>query len=148
MSPQADLFDLYRTSLKSAADLMRTSLEGAERLQNQQLVAVRRALDQQVESMRELGEAKSLDQLLAAQTRMAGAQFERAMTLVGELCEVAAHNQREAITCMQDQLVQVRTWLSDGYAVTARATEEAAKFAVTAQAALREATGARGKSAA
>ena len=38
--PQADLFDLYRAGLKSAADLMKASLESAERLQNQQLVAI------------------------------------------------------------------------------------------------------------
>lgn len=89
MSPQADLFDLYRAGLKNAADLMKASLESAERLQSQQLVAIRRALEQQSQSLGELGEAKTLDQLLALQTRMAGAQFERAVTLWGDLFQVA-----------------------------------------------------------
>ena len=43
--PQAELFDLYRAGLKTAADLMKASLESAERLQNQQLVAMRSAID-------------------------------------------------------------------------------------------------------
>ena len=102
MSPQADLFDLYRAGLKNAADLMKASLESAERVQSQQLVAIRRALDQQSQTMGELGEATTLDQLLALQTRMAGAQFERTW---GDLVQVA--------------------------------TQEAAKLASTAQAAVR-----------
>lgn len=105
MSPQADLFDLYRAGLKNAADLMKASLESAERVQSQQLVAIRRALDQQSQTMGELGEAKTLDQLLALQTRMAGAQFERTVSLWGDLVQVA--------------------------------TQEAAKLASTAQAAVR-----------
>jgi phasin family protein len=111
---QPDFTELYRAGLKNAADFFRTSLEGAERLQNQQLVAVRRAIEQQSEAVRELGEAKSMDQLLAAQTRIAGAQFQRTMTLVGELCEIAAHNQRDALMRMQAQLVQVRAAVSGG----------------------------------
>ena len=105
MSPQADLFDLYRAGLKNAADLMKASLESAERVQSQQLVAIRRALDQQSQTMGELGEATTLDQLLALQTRMAGAQFERTVSLWGDLVQVA--------------------------------TQEAAKLASTAQAAVR-----------
>jgi len=74
---QPELLDLYRAGLKNAADLVKASLESAERLQNQQLAAIRSALDQQAKSMAELGQAKSMDELLAIQTRMAGAQFER-----------------------------------------------------------------------
>jgi hypothetical protein len=116
MSPQADLFDLYRAGLKNAADFMKASLESAERLQSQQLVAIRNALEQQSQSMGELGEAKTLDQLLALQTRIAGAQLERAVNLWGDLVQVA--------------------------------TQEAAKLAVNAQAAVRSASGEQGKTAA
>ena len=79
--PQADLFDLYRAGLKSAADLMKASLESAERLQNQQLVAIRRVIDDQSKSVNELSRVKTLDELLSVQTRMAGEQFERAVSL-------------------------------------------------------------------
>ena len=116
--PQAELFDLYRAGLKSAADLMKTSLENAERLQNQQLVAIRGAIEQQVKSVNELSHAKTLDELLVLQSRMAGAQFERAMSLWSELLQAAGENQR--------------SWLSETYALGARATEEAAKLAAAA----------------
>ena len=130
--PQAELFDLYRTGLKSAADLMKTSLESAERLQNQQLVALRSAIDQQSKSVTELTRVKTLDELLALQSRMAGAQFERAMSLWGDLWQAAGANQREVIGRMQEQMAQASNWMSETYALTARATEEAAKFAAAA----------------
>ena len=97
---------------------MKTSLESAERLQNQQLVAIRSAIDQQSKSVSELSRAKTLDELLTLQSRMAGAQFERAMTLWSDLFQAAGENQRN--------------WLSESYALTARATEEAAKLAAAA----------------
>ena len=116
--PQAELFDLYRAGLKTAADLMKTSLESAERLQNQQLVAIRSAIDQQSKSASELSRAKTLDELLTLQGRMAGAQFERAMSLWSDLFQAVGENQRN--------------WLNETYALTTRATEEAAKLAAAA----------------
>ncbi|HZO02959.1 MAG TPA: phasin family protein [Burkholderiales bacterium] len=97
--PQAEFLDLYRAGLKTAADFMKVSLQGAERLQNQQLVAIRTALDQQSKSISELGQARSIDELLALQTKMAGAQWERAMGYWTEL--------------WQNQLAQGRDWLTE-----------------------------------
>lgn len=99
---QPEFLDLYRAGLKSAADLMKTSLESVERLQNQQLAAVRTALDEQAKAAAELREAKSLDQLLAIQTRMAGAQFERLMSYWANLS--------------QSQMSQAREWFSEASA--------------------------------
>jgi phasin family protein len=130
--PQAELFDLYRAGLKSAADLVKTSLESAERLQNQQLVAIRGAIEQQSKSAAELSRAKTLDELLTLQSRMAGAQFERTMSFWSELFQTAGENQRAAIGRMQEQVAQASNWMSETYALTARATEEAAKFAAAA----------------
>lgn len=97
--PQAEFLDLYRAGLKSAADLVKASLQNAEKLQNQQLVAIRTALDQQTKTINELGQARSVDELLALQTRMAGAQWERAVGYWSELC--------------QAQMAQARDWLSE-----------------------------------
>ena len=83
--PQAEFVDLYKAGLKTAADLMKVSLQSAEKLQNQQLVAIRTALDQQSKSISELGQARTIDDLMALQTRMAGAQFERAVSFWNEL---------------------------------------------------------------
>ena len=122
--PQAEMFDLYRAGLKTAADLMKTSLESAERLQNQQLVAIRSAIDQQSKSVSELSRVKTLDELLAFQTRMAGAQFEHAMTLWTELVQVAGENQRAAIGRMQEQMAQARNWMGE---TSSAATKQGAK---------------------
>ena len=97
--PQAEFLDLYRAGLKTAADLMKVSLQGAERLQNQQLVAIRTALDQQSKAVNELGQARTIDELLALQTKMAGAQWERAMGYWSEL--------------WQNQIAQSRDWLNE-----------------------------------
>ena len=112
--PQAEFLDLYRAGLKTAADLMKVSLQGAERLQNQQLVAIRTALDQQAKAASELGQARTIDELLALQTKMAGAQWERTMGYWTEL--------------WQNQLAQGRDWWS-----------EAAQAATTAGANVRQA---------
>jgi phasin family protein len=97
--PQTEFLDLYRAGLKTAADLMKASLQSAERLQNQQLVAIRTALDQQAKTINELGQARSIDELLALQTKMAGSQWERAMGYWTELC--------------QTQIAQARDWVSE-----------------------------------
>jgi len=111
--PQAELFDLYRAGLKTAADLMKTSLESAERLQNQQLAAIRSAIDQQSKSAAELSRVKTIDELLALQTRIAGAQFERAMTVWSDLMQVAGENQR--------------SWMNETYALAAAVTRAGVK---------------------
>jgi hypothetical protein len=106
--PQAEFLDLYRAGLKTAADLMKVSLQSAEKLQNQQLVAIRTALDQQAKTISELGQARSIDELQAVQTRMAGVQWERAMGYWTDLC--------------QTQMAQARDWLSEAaHAATASA---------------------------
>jgi phasin family protein len=106
--PQAEFLDLYRAGLKTAADLMKASLQSAERLQNQQLVAIRTALDQQSKASSELSQARTIDELLALQTKMAGAQWERAMGYWTDL--------------WQSQVAQGRDWLSE---TTAAATQAA-----------------------
>jgi hypothetical protein len=109
--PQAEFLDLYRAGLKTAADLMKVSLQSAERLQNQQLVAIRTALDQQAKSISELTQAKTLDEVLAVQTKAAGAQIERAMGYWNEMC--------------QTQMAQARDWFNETYAAGAQAANNA-----------------------
>jgi hypothetical protein len=122
--PQAEFLDLYRAGLKTAADMMKVSLQGAERLQNQQLSAIRTALDQQSKSINELGQARTIDELLALQTRMAGAQWERAMGFWSELA--------------QNQMAQARDFMSEaaqaataGTAAATRQVQQASQAART-----------------
>jgi phasin family protein len=127
--PQAEFVDLYRAGLKNAADIMKASLESAERLQHEQLAAIRGALESQSRAIGELTEAKSIDQLMALQQQLAGAQFERVMGYWSNLCQLAGQNQMAAITQAQAQMAQARDWFNETYALTARATEEAARLA-------------------
>lgn len=111
--PQVEMFDLYRASLKSAADMLKASLESAERLQNQNLVAIRTAIVEQSKSLSELGEAKSLDQLMALQAKIAGEQFQRTMGYWSNLCQTAGQNQMAVIGQMQAQAANARELLEE-----------------------------------
>lgn len=122
--PQAELFDLYRAGLKTAADMMKTSLESAERLQNQQLVALRSAIEQQAKSVNDLATAKTLDELIGVQSRLAGAQIEQAMTLWNGFFQAAGETQRAAIGRIQDQ---AKSWLNERSAAAATSMTSAAK---------------------
>jgi phasin family protein len=112
--PQAEFLDLYRAGLKTTADLMKASLQNAERLQNQQLSAIRTALDQQSRAVNDLSQARSLDELLSLQTRLAGSQFERAVGFWSEL--------------YQSQMQQAQSWINEmnGAAQNATSTTAAA----------------------
>jgi phasin family protein len=111
--PQVEMFDLYRASLKSAADILKASLESAERLQNQNLVAIRTAIVEQSKSLSELGEAKTLDELMALQARIAGEQFRRTMGYWTNLCQTAGQNQLAVIGQMQAQAANARELLEE-----------------------------------
>src|SRR5712691_5739408 len=127
--PQAEFLDLYKAGLKSAVDLMKASLESAERLQQQQLTAIRGALEQHVKSVNDLSNAKSLDDLMALQQKMAGSNLERVMGYWSNLFQAAGQNQAAAMGQVQTQMAQARDFFNETYSLTARATEEAAKIA-------------------
>ena|SRR5918995_1704591 len=110
--PQAEFLDLYRAGLKTTADLMKASLQNAERLQNQQLSAIRTALDQQSRAVNDLSQARSLDELLSLQTRLAGSQFERAVGFWSEL--------------YQTQVQQAQSWINEMSGAAQSATSSAA----------------------
>lgn len=117
--PQAEMLDLYRAGLRTAADLFKTSLENAERLQNQQLVAIRTLIVEQSKSASELGSARTLDELLTAQSRIAGAQMERALGYWSELCQVAGQNQMAAIGQVQQHMSRIGETLAQAVTATA-----------------------------
>jgi hypothetical protein len=136
-APQPEFLDLYRSGLRNAVDLMKASLENAERVQQQHLSAIRNALEQNARSLDELSTAKSLDELVALQQKLAGAQFERVMGYWAGLYKSAGENQVAAIG---KQMEQARDWFNESYALTARAAEEAGKLGTQAPAAAANAT--------
>lgn len=116
--PQTQIFDLYRSGLRTMNDLMKSSLETTERLQNQQLQQVRTALEETTRSTGQLGDIRSLDDLLAAQAKLAGSQVQRTMDFWSSFWRAAGDSQIALISQMQS--------------FTSRATQDAMRMA-TAQ---------------
>jgi phasin family protein len=122
---QTQFFEIYRAGLKSAADMMTATLESARRLQQQQLDALQSAIEDQTKSVRELAEVRTLDELMALQTRLAGSQVERTMDLWSRLWRAAGDNQLAIIGQAQSQLGQVREGLRDVTREAVKQTEQA-----------------------
>ena len=125
---QAFFFEVYRSSLRAAADMMKTSLENAERMQNQQLEGIRTAMEENVRSTRQLADASTMGELVAMQTRFAGAQMERTVDYWTRLWRSAGETQMALIGQAQNQLGQMGERVREGYALGARQVEEAARF--------------------
>jgi hypothetical protein len=103
---QTQFFDIYCAGMKSVAEMMTATLESARRLQQQQLDSLQSAIDEQTRSMRELTEVRTVDQLLALQSRLAGSQLERAVDFWSRIWSAAGDNQLALMA--QAQLGQVR----------------------------------------
>jgi hypothetical protein len=128
---QAQLLDLYRAGIKTAADMMKTSLEQTERLQQQQLQMIRSALDENARSSTQLSDVKSLDDVVALNSRLAGAQLERVAEFWSTWWRVAGDAQKSLIDQMQTQLGQAKERVREGYAFTTRTSEDAARLAAS-----------------
>jgi phasin family protein len=130
---QTQMFEIYRTTLKNAADMMTTSLESAQRLQQQQLDALHAAIEEQTKSVRQLSEVRSLDELMALQTRLTGTQMERAVDFWNRIWRAAGDNHMAIIGQAQNQLGQVGSQMRDAGAAAAQqaggAVRDAAKQA-------------------
>jgi hypothetical protein len=116
--PQTQIFDLYRSGLRTMNDLMKSSLETTERLQNQQLQNVRSAIEETTRSSGQLGDIRSLDELVAAQAKLAGSQVQRTMDFWSNVWRAAGDSQIALISQMQS--------------LTSRATQDVVRLA-TAQ---------------
>lgn len=128
---QAQFLDLYRASLKTATDMMRTSLEQTERFQQQQLQMVRSALEESSRSGSQVSEVKSLDDIVALNSKLAGTQLERMTEFWSNWWRVAGDAQKSMIDQMQTQLGQAKDRVREGYSFTARTSEEAARIAAS-----------------
>src|SRR5258708_20435881 len=91
---QNQFFDLYRSGIMTAAEVARMSLQNVARLQEKQLGMVRDILDESTRSAERLNNAKSIDELLALQSQLAGAQLGRIAEFWSSVWQAAAENQR------------------------------------------------------
>lgn len=123
MHMQPQFFELYRAGLKSAADMMSASLQSAQRMQQQQMDVLQGAIDDQVKSVRELSEVKSIDELMALQTRLTGAQFERTVDFWSRMWRAAGDSQVAIISQTQAQLGHVQGTMREAAQETRRPQE-------------------------
>ena len=107
------LIDLYRAGIRSASDMMKLSLEQTERMQQQQLQLIRGALEEASRSSSQLAELKSLDDIVALNARLAGAQLERMTELWATWWRAAGDTQKSIIDQMQSQIGEARDWVRE-----------------------------------
>lgn len=124
---QTYFLELYRAGMRTATDIMKASLENVQKLHSQQMEAVRGALDENARSARELSEVRSLDEMLALQTRIAGAQLERATDLWGRIWRAAGDSQVAIIGQVQSQVGELSDRVRETYQFTARTAENSAR---------------------
>ena len=129
MQTQPQFIDLYRASLNSAAELMKSSLQQAERLHQQQLELVRGALEENERSSHQIADAKSLDDILNLNSRVAGVQLERITAFWSGIWQAAAGTQKLMAEHVQAQVGHATSRVRQGYEFTARTSEEATRLA-------------------
>lgn len=141
---QTYFLELYRAGMRTASDIMKASLENAQKMHSQQIEAVRGAIEENARSARDLSDVKSFDEMMALQTRIAGAQLERAADFWSRLWRVAGEGQVAMIGQVQNQVGQLSERVRETYQFTARgperAAEEASRFAASASEAAQAAT--------
>jgi len=128
---QAQLFDLYRAGIRSAADMMKLSLEHTERLQQQQLQLIRSALDESSRSSNQVAEARNFDDMLAFNSRLAGTQLERMAEFWSNWWKAAGEAQKSMIDQVQSQMGQAKERMREGYNLAARTSEDATRLAAS-----------------
>lgn len=112
---QTQFVDLYRNGIKTAADVARMSLESSVKMQEKQLEIVRGILEEQARSADEITRAGSVEELLAVQSRIAGAQWGRVVEFWSSVWQTAAQNQAQGFRDFQ--------------ALTSRTSEDVARAA-------------------
>jgi len=152
--PRNQLLDFYRASLRVTSDATRAYLEGSVRLRTKQLQSIDEALTTHTEVVTELNAAKDLDELVAVSRKLAEAQYQTLVAYWSGIFEAIGANQAEVMHLVHSQVEQIRNEFqgkhgaapdipvpilaalqplmevaSSAYALTARATAEAAKLA-------------------
>jgi PAB1-binding protein PBP1 len=120
---------LYRNSIKTTTEAARSYLENTVRIHQRQLDMAKTALEESSRSAQQVTEAKSFEDLVTLQSRLAGAQIERMAEFWSGLWHAAADQQKSMIEQMQSQMGQAKDRVRETYAFTARTSEEAARVA-------------------
>ncbi|MBV9189457.1 MAG: phasin family protein [Betaproteobacteria bacterium] len=126
---QNQFIDIYRNGIKTVTEVTRTSLESLVQLQERQIGIVRNLLDESRRNAESLAEAKSIEDLMAQQSRFAGSQLEKMAEFWSSTVHAVAEQQKAWIDRMQSQVGQTRERVRETYDLTARTSEEIARTA-------------------
>ena len=126
---QDQLVDLYRNGMKTAAHLMRTSLENSVRLQEKQLDIARKVLEESTRSAEKVSGARNMDELVTAQTELAGSQMQQIAEFWTSVWQMAAENQKHLIEQVQSQMGQAAGSFNSLYSAATRTSEDVARAA-------------------
>jgi Phasin protein len=126
---QAQLFDFYRSGMKTAAEFARTSLENTVRLQQKQLDMVRNILDENSRSTDRLGQARNIEDLVGMQSQLAGTQLQRIAEFWTSAWQIAAENQKAVIEQWPSQLGKKGDEMPDAAAAAARSAQDMMRMA-------------------
>jgi hypothetical protein len=130
---QNQFFDLYRNGMITAAEVARTSLQNAARLQEKQLGMVRDILTESTRSAERLNEVKSIDELLALQSQIAGTQLGRIAEFWSTVWQSAAENQQSLFQQARSQSRSSEDVVRAAAAQISRAAGSVPESANTAQ---------------
>ena len=131
MQNQSQLVDIYRSMARAATESAKAALQSTERLHQQQLQVVRGALEQNTKAASQLAEVRSIDEMLSIQSQLIGAQVAHAMEMWRSTLRHVGDAQMTLLAQMQSQFGQASDTVRQAYDLTARATEDAARSAVS-----------------
>ena len=131
MQPQSQFLDMYRAMARRTNDSIRATLESTERLHQQQLEAVRAALEQSSNATRQFSEVQSVDELLSAQSRLAGSQVAHFMEIWRGMWRAMGDTQITLWSQLQSHYAQSTETMRQAYDLTKRATEDATRMAAS-----------------
>ena len=132
MQTQTQFLDIYRTMARATADSAKATLQTTERLHQQQLQLVRTALEQNTRAAAQLSEARTLDEVLAAQSQLAGLQMAQAMEAWRAMLRHFGDSQVTFLSQLQSHAGQATDTVRQAYDFTANATTTATANAANA----------------
>jgi phasin family protein len=164
MKIDEQFFHFYRNNLQAVLELMNASMASVERFNTRQLEAINQVMSDGAGVAKRIESAKKLEDLYEIQTDLARGSLEKGMQYWSGVREAATQNYLDAMKLAQSRAAQaaegfqktigtppaavepfmsaLQSWAnlgSSAYALTAKATGEAARMASTSNAPVRHA---------
>lgn len=122
---QEQFVDFYRNGIKSATDFTQASLNNGLKLQEKQIELVKTMIDENQRSAERLGEARSMQDLVTLQSRLATEQMQRMAQFWSTMWQTAAENGQAMFGQMREQMQSQGGRSSSEFAARIRETAPA-----------------------